>query len=200
MQQNTINCTHNERDFRFLHICHVQKFEISPHDRFFLHGHCPCVRDKYEVCFCCINVYPKVKLETFRIFTCDRCTEVSSEGTVNSKLRVSFSSVSIPMMYLYLLRFWNHHRRSPDEQCKRLARSFGDRSASSPISIVARVITVVTIILIATRRRDQTKCNGLYLARHLPTLFLLIIQVFCLLSSVFCLLSFFFCLPFQFHF
>ena len=29
---------------------HVQKFEISPHDRFFLHGHRPCVRDKYEVC------------------------------------------------------------------------------------------------------------------------------------------------------
>ena len=28
---------------------HVQKFEISPHDRFFLHGHRPCVRDKYEV-------------------------------------------------------------------------------------------------------------------------------------------------------
>ena len=29
---------------------HVQKFEISPHDRFFLHGHRPCVRDIYEVC------------------------------------------------------------------------------------------------------------------------------------------------------
>ena len=32
------------RNFRFLHICHAQKFEISPHDRFFLHGHrlwCP---------------------------------------------------------------------------------------------------------------------------------------------------------------
>ena len=28
---------------------HVQKFKISPHDRFFLHGHRPCVRDKYEV-------------------------------------------------------------------------------------------------------------------------------------------------------
>ena len=38
------------RNFRFLLICHVQKFGISPHDRFFLHGHCPCVRDKYEVC------------------------------------------------------------------------------------------------------------------------------------------------------
>ena len=69
MQQNTINCTHNKGDFRFLYICHVkklklihlwkifsflhmfhvQKFEISPHDRFFLHGHRPCVRDKYEV-------------------------------------------------------------------------------------------------------------------------------------------------------
>ena len=38
------------RNVRFLLICHVQKFEISPHDRFFLHGHRPCVRDKYEVC------------------------------------------------------------------------------------------------------------------------------------------------------
>ena len=28
-------------NFRFLHICHVKKFEISPHDRFFLHGHRP---------------------------------------------------------------------------------------------------------------------------------------------------------------
>ena len=39
------------RNFRFLLICHVQKFEISPHDRFFLHGHRPCVRDKYQVCW-----------------------------------------------------------------------------------------------------------------------------------------------------
>ena len=31
MQQNTINCTHNEGDFRFLHICHVVKCEINPH-------------------------------------------------------------------------------------------------------------------------------------------------------------------------
>ena len=37
------------RNFRFLHICHVQKFEICPHDRFFLHGHRLCVRDKYQV-------------------------------------------------------------------------------------------------------------------------------------------------------
>ena len=29
---------------------HVQKFEISPHDRFFLHGPGPSARDKYEVC------------------------------------------------------------------------------------------------------------------------------------------------------
>ena len=50
MQQNTINYTHNEGNFRFLLICHVQKFEISPHDRFFLHGRRPCVRDKYQVC------------------------------------------------------------------------------------------------------------------------------------------------------
>ena len=91
---------------------------------------------------------PKVKL------TCDRCTEVPSEDSLNSKSRVSFSSVS-PMMYWYLLRFWNHHRRLPDEQCRRWAISVGDLSMSSPISIVARVITAVTIMLIATRRRDQ---------------------------------------------
>ena len=30
MQQNTINCTHNKGDFRFLYICHVKKFEIKP--------------------------------------------------------------------------------------------------------------------------------------------------------------------------
>ena len=32
MQQNTINCTHNKGDFRFLNICHVKKFEINPHE------------------------------------------------------------------------------------------------------------------------------------------------------------------------
>ena len=32
IQQNTINCTPNERDFsKFLHICHVKKFEITRH-------------------------------------------------------------------------------------------------------------------------------------------------------------------------
>ena len=31
MQQNTINWTHNEEDFKFLHIGHVEKFEIKPH-------------------------------------------------------------------------------------------------------------------------------------------------------------------------
>jgi len=31
MQQNIINCTHIERNFRFLHICDVKKFEINPH-------------------------------------------------------------------------------------------------------------------------------------------------------------------------
>ena len=31
MQQNAINCTHVEVDFRFLHICHVKKFEIYLH-------------------------------------------------------------------------------------------------------------------------------------------------------------------------
>ena len=31
MQQNSINFTHIEGDFRFFHICHVKKFEINPH-------------------------------------------------------------------------------------------------------------------------------------------------------------------------
>ena len=37
-------------NFSFLHMFHVQNFEISPHDRFFLHGPGPSARDKYEVC------------------------------------------------------------------------------------------------------------------------------------------------------
>ena len=37
------------RNFSFLHMFHVQKFEISPHDRFFLHGPGPSARDKYQV-------------------------------------------------------------------------------------------------------------------------------------------------------
>ena len=39
------------RNFSFLHMFHVQKFEISPHDRFVLHGPGPSARDKYEVCY-----------------------------------------------------------------------------------------------------------------------------------------------------
>ena len=35
MQQNTIDCAHNEGDFRFLHICHVMKCEINPHVEIF---------------------------------------------------------------------------------------------------------------------------------------------------------------------
>ena len=42
---------HMWMNFRLLHICHVQKFEISPHDRFFLHGPGPWACDKYEVCW-----------------------------------------------------------------------------------------------------------------------------------------------------
>ena len=44
-----VKLIHTWRNFRFLLICLVQKVEISPHDRFFLHGHRPCVRDKYRV-------------------------------------------------------------------------------------------------------------------------------------------------------
>ena len=44
-----VKLIHMWRNFRFLLISHVQKFEISPHDRFFLHGHRPCFRDKYQV-------------------------------------------------------------------------------------------------------------------------------------------------------
>ena len=44
-----VKLIHMWRNFRYLLICHVQKFEFSPHDRFFLHGHRPCVRDKYQV-------------------------------------------------------------------------------------------------------------------------------------------------------
>ena len=37
------------RNFRFLHICHVLKSEISPHDQFFLHLYIGDRGDKYEV-------------------------------------------------------------------------------------------------------------------------------------------------------
>ena len=37
-------------NFSFLHMFHVQNFEISPNDRFFLHGPGPWACDKYEVC------------------------------------------------------------------------------------------------------------------------------------------------------
>ena len=47
-----VKLIHMWRSFKFLHICHVQKFGISPHDGFFLHGHRPCVRDKYQVSMC----------------------------------------------------------------------------------------------------------------------------------------------------
>ena len=39
-----------EINLRFLHICHVQKFEIVPHDRFFSTGTTRGARDKYQVC------------------------------------------------------------------------------------------------------------------------------------------------------
>ena len=35
---------------RFLHICHEQKFEISPHDRFVSAGTARGAREKYQVC------------------------------------------------------------------------------------------------------------------------------------------------------
>ena len=38
------------RNFRFLHICYVQEFKISPHDRFFSTGTARCAHDKYQVC------------------------------------------------------------------------------------------------------------------------------------------------------
>ena len=36
-------------NFRFLHICHAQQFEIFPHDKFFLHGYIRGIGDKYQV-------------------------------------------------------------------------------------------------------------------------------------------------------
>ena len=39
------------RNFRFFHICHVLKSEISPHDQFFLHQYIGDRGDKYEVWF-----------------------------------------------------------------------------------------------------------------------------------------------------
>ena len=38
------------RNFRFLHICHAYKFEISPHDKFFSTYLTCDICDKYRVC------------------------------------------------------------------------------------------------------------------------------------------------------
>ena len=38
------------RNFRFLHICHAYKFEISPHDKFFSTYLICDICDKYQVC------------------------------------------------------------------------------------------------------------------------------------------------------
>ena len=44
MQQDTINWTHNEGDFKFLHICHVKTFEIKPHvEKFQISPHDRCI-------------------------------------------------------------------------------------------------------------------------------------------------------------
>ena len=42
---------HMWTNFSFLQMFHVQNFEISPHDRFFLHGPGLSACDKYELCF-----------------------------------------------------------------------------------------------------------------------------------------------------
>ena len=84
MWQNTINCTHNLlimkdisycstyvmgrtfkwlhmwRNFSYLHICQVKKFEISPHDRFFSTGTTRGTRDKYQVCFIADHTFFKL--------------------------------------------------------------------------------------------------------------------------------------------
>ena len=46
----SLKLLHMWRNFRFLHTCHAYKFEISPHDNFFLHGYIRGIRDKYQVC------------------------------------------------------------------------------------------------------------------------------------------------------
>ena len=47
--RRNLKLLHMWRKFRFLHICHAQKFEVSPHDNFFLHRYIGGIGDKYEV-------------------------------------------------------------------------------------------------------------------------------------------------------
>ena len=92
-----VKLIHMWRNFRFLLICHVQKFEISPHDRFFLHGHRPCVRDKYQVCTVCIAHTCK-RWRNFRfVHICD--VEILEISPYVEKLQIS--------PYLSQLEIWN---------------------------------------------------------------------------------------------
>ena len=50
VMRRNLKSLHMWRKFRILPICHAQKSEISPHDKFFLHGYIREIRDKYEVC------------------------------------------------------------------------------------------------------------------------------------------------------
>ena len=71
------------RNFSFLHMFHVQKFEISPHDRFVLHGPGPWARDKYEV-------WPHIaNLGVNQVFT---FTALQSTGLIRTYHLVTFVS------------------------------------------------------------------------------------------------------------
>ena len=66
--QNTKKCTYNEGDFRFLHTCHVKKFEITPHvDKFQISPHLSC------------EINPHV--EKFEISPHLSCTEIWNVST-----------------------------------------------------------------------------------------------------------------------
>ena len=71
------------KKFRFLHICHVDKSEISPHDRFFSTDIIRDIRDKYEVCviFCISN--RGVSQISTRI--CDRLAKCTSREALLSR-------------------------------------------------------------------------------------------------------------------
>ena len=45
------------RNFRFLHICHTYKFDISPHDKFFSTYLICEICEKYQVCLQIYEVY-----------------------------------------------------------------------------------------------------------------------------------------------
>ena len=63
------------RNFRFLHICHAYKFEISPHGKFFSTYLICDICDKYHVCLDYINIFANLRCSrSFGVWWCHATT------------------------------------------------------------------------------------------------------------------------------